>query len=622
MSNETEATPPTRAVDPQFEVLLEFLRDDRGFDFTGYKRASLQRRIQRRMQEVSVSTYSDYMDFLQVHPEEFTAVFNTILINVTSFFRDREAWDDLGDRVLPGLVEKLRPSENIRVWSAGTASGAEAYSVAMLLAERLGLAEFRDRVKIYATDVDEDALAEARQGTFRETQVHDVPPELLERWFERQPGGGHTVSKDLRRCVIFGRNDLVQDAPISKVDLLLCRNTLMYLNAETQERVLRRFHFALKDSGVLFLGKAETLLTRSQLFVPIEARHRLFRRVPSDPTLPAGRFRADGSTLADDGLDAALLTRAFDVSDQAMLVLDPSGSLVRANQRAVSLFGLGPSSLGRSFRELDASVRPFDLRPMLDRVGREGQDLTLEDVEWSGDVASYWRIRIAPIRPDGLGADGCVVFFDDVTATHDLQADLSYANKQLETSYEELQSTVEELETTNEELQSTVEELETTNEELQSTNEELETTNEELQSTNDELHAANEELSERSAQVASVNGFLDSILRSFDAAVIVVDRDFHVSAWSAPAEKMWGLRADEVIGQHLMNLDTGLPLDVLYPTARRVLAGSEPEARLDIPAVNRRGRSILAATRVAPLADALGETTGVILFITEAPPEP
>src|SRR5690349_6236125 len=265
--------------DPNFEALLIYLKESRGFDFTGYKRSSLMRRVNRRMGQIDITDYQDYLDYLQVHPDEFTALFNTILINVTGFFRDSDAWDYLRAEVLESIIASKPVDSPIRVWSAGCASGEEAYSLAMSLAEVLGADAFRDRVKIYATDVDEEQLNEARQATYGERQMQAVPPELVERYFE--PTGSRFVfRKDLRGSVIFGRNDLVQDAPISRIDLLTCRNALIYFNAETQARILSRFHFALADGGVLFLGKAEMLLSHSSLFTPVDLKRRLFRRVP------------------------------------------------------------------------------------------------------------------------------------------------------------------------------------------------------------------------------------------------------------------------------------------------------------------------------------------------------
>ncbi|HWS39344.1 MAG TPA: protein-glutamate O-methyltransferase CheR [Actinoplanes sp.] len=213
-----------QATDPDFEALLSYLKESRGFDFTGYKRSSLVRRANRRMTQVDVGGYPEYLDHLQVHPDEFTALFNTILINVTAFFRDPDAWDYLRENVLEPMVAAKPTGAPIRVWSAGCASGEEAYTLAMVLAEILGIDRFKDLVKIYATDVDEEQLNEARQASYGDREIHALPPELVERYFE-QAGGRYTFRKDLRRSVIFGRNDLVQDAPISRIDLLTCRNT-------------------------------------------------------------------------------------------------------------------------------------------------------------------------------------------------------------------------------------------------------------------------------------------------------------------------------------------------------------------------------------------------------------
>ena len=262
--------------DRDLEVLLDYLRRSRGFDFTGYKRTSLSRRIDKRMQVVGADSYLSYLDHLEVDPEEFTHLFNTILINVTSFFRDPPTWEFLSAEILPRLAESRGDGEPIRMWSAGCASGEEAYSLAMATAEALGPDAMRERVKIYATDVDEEALNQARQARYTARQVEGVPPELLERYFERN-GQGYVFSKDLRRSVIFGRHDLIQDAPISRIDLLVCRNTLMYLNSETQSHVLARFSFALRDGGYLLLGKAEMLLAHSNLFTSVDFKWRVFQ---------------------------------------------------------------------------------------------------------------------------------------------------------------------------------------------------------------------------------------------------------------------------------------------------------------------------------------------------------
>jgi len=265
--------------DRDFEALLEFLQQTRGFDFTAYKRPSLMRRVTRRMGMIKIDKFSDYMDYLEVHPEEFAQLFDTILINVTAFFRDQPAWDFLAQKTIPQILSTRRPSEPIRIWSAGCASGEEAYTVAILLAEALGESSFRDRVKIYATDVDEEALTHARHASYSEKDLQPMHPELREKYFEHA-SIRCIFRNDLRRSVIFGRHDLVQDAPISRLDLLICRNTLMYFNWEVQGRILARFHFALNDPGYIFLGRAETLLTHTNIFTPVELRCRIFSKVP------------------------------------------------------------------------------------------------------------------------------------------------------------------------------------------------------------------------------------------------------------------------------------------------------------------------------------------------------
>jgi two-component system CheB/CheR fusion protein len=269
--------PPER--EPEFEALLDYIKYTRGFDFTGYKRPSLMRRICKRMQMVGVEGFSAYQDYLEVHPEEFAPLFNTILINVTGFFRDPAAWDYLAARIVPHILEEKKSDGPIRVWSAGCASGEEAYSLAMQFAEALGVEVFIERVKIYATDVDEESLVQARQATYPERALEGVPEELRRKYFE-PVANGFMFRASLRRAIIFGRHDLVQDAPISRLDLLVSRNTLMYFNAETQAQILARFHFALNPTGVLFLGKAEMLLTHANLFVPVELKCRIFTKVP------------------------------------------------------------------------------------------------------------------------------------------------------------------------------------------------------------------------------------------------------------------------------------------------------------------------------------------------------
>jgi two-component system CheB/CheR fusion protein len=595
-----------------FDELLAHLKTQRGFDFTGYKTAGLERRFAKRMSDVGVETYAEYLDHLEVHPSEFGALFNTILINVTGFFRDHETWDFVRSDVIPRLLEGKDPGTPIRVWSAGCASGEEPYTIAMLLAEALGADEYTRRVKIYGTDVDEEALEQARLGVYEQRLVEGVPDDLRERYFDRTDD--HlTFRKDLRRTLIFGRNDLVQDAPISRVDLLVCRNTLMYFNAETQGHILRRFHFALQASGYLVLGKSEMLLTRSELFLPVNLKRRVFTkalRKPSQRLASAG----DGGTrlLAAEGA-GALVDAAFDTAPVAQLVVRQDGILAMANRAARRLLGLSASDVGRPLKDLEASYRPAELRAGIDSVFTEGRVVMQGPVDHGAEGRTL-EVRIEPVVVDGRRVAASVTF-TDVSAERRVQEELDRSRRELGNAYEELQSTVEELETTNEEL-------ETTNEELQSTNEELETTNEELQSSNEEFETTNEELRQRSFALDRANAVMETTLAGIGAAVFVLDDDQRVRMWNAGAEDLWGLREGEVLGEHLMALDSGLPVEALRPAVRDALAPDGAPAELAIEAIDRRGRTFLCALTVVPLRVEVGRPTGAVVLARRAGERP
>ncbi|WP_250035328.1 CheR family methyltransferase [Paractinoplanes maris] len=612
--------------DPHFEALLIYLKESRGFDFMGYKRSSLMRRVNRRMGQVGAATFQDYTDYLQVHPDEFAALFNTVLINVTAFFRDTDAWSYLSKEVLEPLLAAKPDDSPIRVWSAGCASGEEAYTLAIVLAELLGLEAFKERVKIYATDIDEEQLNEARQATYGDRELEAVPPDLAERYFEAS-NGRFAFRKDLRRSVIFGRNDLVRDAPISRIDLLACRNTLMYFNAETQATILGRLHFALRDEGVLFLGKAEMLLSHTTLFSPVDLKRRIFRRVPRPYARPGLTFTDTPETdnQAITGELDRLRDEAFAASPLAQLTLTSDGQVATTNRQLEKLFGVTSRDIGRPFRDLDLSFRPVELRRYVEQAQLERRVLRVADVDFQrGAEQISLEVQVTPLA----GADGSLlgttIAFQEVTASRRLKYELEQANQQLETAYEELQSTNEELETTNEELQSTVEELETTNEELQSTNEELETMNEELQSTNDELQNINDQLHASGAQLDQANGFLETVLASMEAGVAVVDPDLRVRMWNRRAEDLWGPRSTEVVGQHFLNLDIGLPIERLGPVLRAAMGPDGTGEEVAVEAVNRRGRTINVRVACTPLRrrDGGNRLEGAIIVMEVGSAEP
>jgi two-component system CheB/CheR fusion protein len=603
---------------PDVARLLEYIRESRGFDFSGYKRTTLLRRIAKRMAQVGVKDYTAYLEYLEAQPDEFVALFNTILINVTSYFRDPWAWEYLQQEILPKIIASKERYEPIRVWSAGVASGEEAYSVAMLLCEALGASEYRQRAKIYATDVDDDALARARQGKAEEKELEEVPANLREKYFEAE-GNHYLLRGDLRRSLIFGRHDLLQDAPISRIDLLICRNTLMYFESEAQARILARLHYALTEKGYLFLGKAEMLLRRSELFTPVDLKPRVFGKVAKD-TL---RDRLVVLAQAGNPDPATQLTRQGRVRDLvadalpiAHLVVDTAGFVITINERARGDFGLVAADVGRPLQDLEISYRPLDLRSMIDEAYRNRVPVAVRDVERRGSDgdAQYFDVEVVPLLDKGATPLGASISFTDVSGYNRIYRDLERSKHDLETASEELQSTNEELETTNEELQSTVEELETTNEELQSSNEELETMNEELESTNTELQTINTELQERSIQLDRVNSFMEQILANLQLGVAVLDKDLRVQLWNRRAVDLWGVQADETVGQPLLGLDIGLPLAELANPIKKCLNGSDGFQELTVQATNRRGKRFTCRVRCTAIGGLDGVRSVILLM--------
>jgi two-component system CheB/CheR fusion protein len=449
--------------------------------------------------------------------------------------------------------------------------------------------------------------------------MESVPDALAERYFERA-GSVWTFHPELRRAVIFGRHDLLQDAPISKVDLLLCRNTLMYFNAEHQARLVQGLHFSLAEHGHLLLGKVEMLLGRSDLFEPVDVKSRLFRKLAA----PAQRGRlltldpaAAGPPV--DGGSGRIIDAAFEHAPDPQLVLDDAGVLVAVNLQARTTFGIADDVVGRPFQDLEISYRPVELRSTIEQARADGRPLRLSGVSrWTptGEL-TVLEVCVAPLTSDGQHL-GTAIVFVDTTSHHHLQQELEQTHRELEVAYEELQSANEELETTNEELQSTIEELETTNEELQSTNEELETMNEELSSTNEELHAINDELRDRTTEVDRVNSYLESVLMGLNAGVVVVDPELLVRVWNGRSFDLWGLRPEEVEGRPFFGLDIGFPVEAIRGAIVSAMAGDGTEP-IEVDAISRRGVATRCVARVNALLRSDGVVEGAIVIIEEAP---
>jgi two-component system CheB/CheR fusion protein len=594
---------PMSEPDPAFERLLAFVRDERGFDYTGYRRPTLIRRFEKRMQSVGADDWQAYQAYLSEHAEEFSELFNTILINVTGFFRDRETWELVRTEVIPQLLDERSGEGPLRVWSAGCASGEEPYTIAILLVEALGEEAFKRRVKIYATDVDEDALAQARDAAYTAKQLESIPAELRERYFQQQ-NHGFAFRNDLRRTVIFGRNDLHRDPPISRVDLLVSRNTLMYFGGDVQQRILANFYFALNRGGFLVVGKAEALQSGRNFFVPYNLKRRIFVKDGSaDSNFRLPRVPVLETPNPDEPPD--LGDAAFEHAPTAQVVVDEQNRVAGINQAARTLFSLRHRDVGRQLQDLELSYRPLELRSLIDEVRADRHAVVRREVHWQkgNEKARALDVQVDPLTLPGERFAGVIVTYIDATEHRALEQDLERAKRELETAYEELQSTVEE--------------LETTNEELQSTNEELETTNEELQSTNEELETMNDELRERTDETLQANSFLGSVLSSIQQGVVVVDRTLRIVAWSRRVTDLWGLRDDEVEGEHLLNLDIGIPVQRLRDPIRRVLAGTEAEP-IELDGHDRRGKPVHVRVAFAALDNRPGaeEPDGAILLVS------
>ncbi|MGW2342034.1 CheR family methyltransferase [Streptomyces sp. NPDC001661] len=605
--------------DEELEDLLRFLRDARGFDFTGYKRSSLGRRIRKRMADIGIDSYGEYRDQLETNAAEFGSLFNTILINVTSVFRDADAWTYMQREVIPEVLAEHSPEDEIRVWSAGCSSGEEAYSLAIMFAEALGIEEAVSRVKVYGTDVDDEALRDARSGLYTAKALEPLSEELRGKYFE-QNGSQFSFRADLRRRVIFGRHDITRDAPISRLDLLVCRNTLMYFNVEAQTQIIDRFHFALREGGFLFLGKAEMLLNDADRFDVVSMRQRIFRRRPGDASTtyqpaPVKLRTTPGGELQSLARNRQLRDLILDASAGSALAVDADGAVILINSHARVQFGLTANDIGRPFQDLEISYRPVELRSLIDQATHERRTLRVNGAERRvGDDVQYFDIVVQPL----VGADGMPaatnITFTDVTVATQLKAEVKRVREDLETAYEELQSTNEELETTNEELQSSIEELETTNEELQSTNEELETTNEELQSGNEELETMNDEMRIRSDELDETRAFLEGVLASIAAGIVVLDEDLKVKSWNRGTTDLWGLRQDEVVDQPFFSLDFGLPTHVLRGVVEECVKSRRRGAPVVVAAVNRLGRTISCTVNCSPFD---GHRGGVVLLMEE-----
>lgn len=388
---------------PDFEALLTYLKHNYGCDLTGYKRPTLLRRFAYRMRSLKIDSYQSYWQYLQDHREEYLALLNEVLINVTSFFRDSDTWDYLATDIIPQIIASKHAEEPIRVWCAGCATGQETYSLLILFAEALGIESCLKRVRCYATDADELAIQKARKANYTDLEIKSIPPSLLDKYFE-QTNREYVFHPRLRQTIVFGGHDLAQDAPLSQIDLLTCRNVLMYFNLEAQNTILARFHFALKDKGFLFLGKAETLVLQEQTFSPVNFQHRVFakgRDLTLEERLAAKPLLPRKATIAPSINYSQFWQTAFAANPIAQVAVDRHGRMIGANEAANHLFELTLNDWGKPFQELPPGKLVSSLISV-ESFEYDRQPIILKDIEWiTSTGTSLFNIKVIPVIDRG-----------------------------------------------------------------------------------------------------------------------------------------------------------------------------------------------------------------------------
>jgi len=590
--SETPVAPPVSPAERRLTPIQRIhtlLRARTGSDFSGYKRSTIARRIERRMSIHRLGDPSDYARFLEEHPEEVKVLFRELLIGVTSFFRDPEAFDVLKKRVLPRLLDDKTDYSSVRVWIPGCASGEEAYSIAIVLKEYMEERNRNYNVQIFGTDLDPQAITAARQGRFPSNIALDVSPERLARFFDKDDSG-YQIKKAIRENVVFAEHNVAQDAPFAKLDLLSCRNLLIYLEIDLQDRLLPIFHFALRPSGVLFLGASESVGDHMDLFLTVDKRAKFFQRreghsyrrplaVPIQSRRtgpPEQQKRATPTSLQEDDVLAQTKQMLLERFSPPCVVTTDKGEVLYIHGQIGKYLEPVPGRMSTNILDMVRDSLRFDLQAALARATagqREHVSRTL--ALQNGDQSQLVRISARPFVQQGLM---WVVFEDVETGPAPKAAEKADRRRvrsreaelqqELERTRDSLQSTIEQLQAANEELRSTNEELQSINEEHQSTNEELESSQEELQSLNEELITLNSELSAKVEQADKVENDLKNLLDSLKIGVIFLDTELRIVRYTPEATSLVKLIPGD-IGRPIEHLVSSAP--ELATNARTVL---------------------------------------------------
>ncbi|PWC83092.1 chemotaxis protein [Azospirillum sp. TSH100] len=619
--------------DDPLAQIIAVIRSVTGVDFQHYKLATLLRRIERRMQGAGLESMEEYAALLRRNSAEAVNLYKEMLIGVTRFFRDEAAFRVLAERVIPSLLANRSPTDMIRVWVCGCASGEEAYSLAILFAEaqeRLGRSV---DVKIFATDIDQDSIEVASLGEYPRAIADDVSQERLARFFTAR-GDSYVVSRDIRRMVVFAAHNIMRDPPFTKIDLLSCRNLLIYMDQPLQRKVLSLFQYALRQSGFLFLGTSETLGDLQSDFHTVDSRNKVFQ------SLRAGSFRLSrllvptvAAPLArhgDEGPSQAMEEGA--AIDEAMATLMkayvPPCLLVNEQMTIMHVFGDASSLL--KVPPGEATLNVLKLLPSsvamvtgtaLNRAFRSGEEFALSNIPVKDcEGVAALSLRVKPYVARKTGRRFALVVLDRANmlplsvpdSEFDLNADAAERIRGLEQELlsrgENLQATIEELETANEELQATNEELLASNEELQSTNEELQSVNEELYSVNAEYQAKVEELTE-------ITNDLDNLLRSTEIGTVFLDGDFVIRRFTPAAAGFINIIPRD-IGRSIAHLSTNIDYPDFLGDIRKVFDGQEAvERHVRVQDGRWDGRWVL--TRILPYLTDKNQTAGVVVTFVD-----
>lgn len=617
--------------DRQAETLCELLRAEVGHDFQGYKRKTFGRRVRRRMAALKIDDPDAYIAHCRDTPAELERLFDELLIGVTQFFRDPDAFEAVAREIVPKLFEGKGANGSVRVWVPGCATGEEVFSLAILLREHMASLRVAPKVQIFATDIDERSLAIARAATYSKERLGEMTPERSERFF-RKEGENWRLVKEVRDMCIFSTHNLIKDAPYSNLDFISCRNLLIYFDAELQERLIPLFHYALNPGGHLFIGPSENITRHGELFRAIDKRHRLYRRrdavrahVPSlVSTLSRTGFGAGRRRTSPRG--------GFDVSEAAervmldsfapaYVVVDDTFDVVRFSPRTGRFLEAPAGAPERNVISLARKGLRLDLRGALQRSIKTGETVVHPRAVFEAEDGLH-AVRLVAQRlspPEQEAKLTLVVFQDLGPIAADVELDRRSEDataRQLElelrATRELLQSTVEEYETSSEDLRSSNVELMSLNEELQSSNEELETSKEELQSLNEELQTVNLEVHTKVEELDRANNDLKNLIESTQIATLFLDHDLKVGNFTPAVYNVVRLIASD-IGRPITDIAHDLSNVALDQIARTVL---DTGTSVELEARPKSGDTDWAV-RALPYKDADGLTNGVVLTFVD-----